>query len=116
KGPVAARVFEHAQIDFAHQNFFFVVRSLGDDSSKRIAEKRSAPKLQSRARGGVLADVAGLKAHPVHHRDIHSVGDSMRPLDGLPRLMLRGAKLSLLRWMPTNGRGIEQHLRSLQRC
>ena len=47
---------------------------------------------------------------------IDTVGDGVSPLNGLPRIVLRGAELVLFRRMPADGRGIKQHLRALQRC
>ena len=47
--------------------------------------------------------------------DINAVGDGVGALDGLPRIILRRAELLFLRRVPADGRGIEQHLRALQR-
>src|SRR5208337_5638534 len=63
---------------------------------------------------GITADVAGLEAHPIHHADIDSIGNGVRPLDGAPGVVLRRAEFRLLRWMPADRRGIKQNARSLQ--
>ena len=39
----------------------------------------------------------------------------MRPLDGLPGVVLRRAELVFLGRVPADGSGIEEHLRALQR-
>ena len=39
EGPVPADFFQLAQVNLSDQNFFFVVRALGNDSSKGIRQK-----------------------------------------------------------------------------
>ena len=51
----------------------------------------------------------------VYGSHVDAVGDGMRPLDGPPRVELRGAKLILFRRVPADSRGKEQHLGALQR-
>src|SRR5438309_11156042 len=84
KRPVAPHFLQLAQVDFADKNFFFVLRSLEDNPSKRIAKKRSAPKLQTVTRGHVAADIAVFVSDAIHHGDIDSVGNGVRPLNGSP--------------------------------
>ncbi len=63
----------------------------------------------------VAANVAGLEADAIGHRNVHTVGDGVRALDCSPRIILRLAVLRFLVRMPADRRGIEQHVRSLQR-
>src|SRR6266403_762734 len=104
-----------AQVNLAKQDFFFVMRCLCQHSTERIAEERSSPELESLAGSRIAADVARLKAHSVHDTDIHPIGNRMRALNGAPGIVLRNAKLGLLRGMPPNGSWIEENARSLQR-
>ena len=50
----------------------------------------------------------------IHGSHVNAVGDGVGALDGPPRVVLRGAKLVLLRRVPADRRGIEQHLGALQ--
>ena len=63
----------------------------------------------------IAANVAGLEADAVRHRHVHTVGNRMRALNGTPRIVLCLAVLRFLVRMPADRRGIEQHVRSLQR-
>ena len=49
KRPVAANFFHRLQVDIANKNLLAVVRCLCQHPSERIAEKRSAPELESLA-------------------------------------------------------------------
>ena len=69
------------QVDFADQNFFFVVRGLGDHAAERIAEERPSPELQPRSRSRVAADVAIFVADAVDGGDEDAVGDGVGALD-----------------------------------
>ncbi len=51
----------------------------------------------------------------VDHRDVNPIGNSMGALDGAPGIMLHLAVLRFFRRMPSNGRWIKEHMRSLQR-
>src|SRR6266478_9878891 len=115
EGPIAANLFQMAQVNLAKQDFFFVMRCFCQHSTERIAEERSSPELESLAGSRIAADVAGLKAHSVHDTDIHPIGNRMRALNGAPGIVLCNAKLGLLRGMPPNGSWIEENGRSLQR-
>src|SRR5438445_10980173 len=84
KRPVAPHFLQLAQIHFADKNFFFIVRTLEDDPSKRVAKKRPAPELQTLTRGHVAADIAVFVSDAIHDCDINSVGNGVRPLDGSP--------------------------------
>src|SRR6202040_3227027 len=96
KWPVAADVFQLAQIHFAQQNFFFIFRSFGDHRSERIAQKRLTPELQtftccSRRRCDFAQYISVLVAHTVHHRNVNSVRDGVRALYGPPGVVLRNS-------------------------
>src|SRR5438034_2297285 len=112
--PVPADVFERFQIHFPKQNFFFVVRRLCDYPPERITNERPTPKLKPYARRRVPTNVSGLMSHSIHNRDIHAVSNRMCALNGAPGIILRLAKLRFLRRMPTDRRGIKQHVCSLQ--
>src|SRR5581483_6715827 len=111
--PVAADVLERLQVDFAHQNFFSVMGTLGEHSPERIAEKRSAPEFESLAGRGLAADVAGFETDAVDDRDVNSVGDGVGSLNGAPGIVLRYAELSLLGRMPSDCGGIKKNLCTL---
>ena len=113
--PVAADVFHHTEVNFADQNFFLVVRGLGDDAAERIAEERCAPEFQAISGSGIAPDVSGFVSHTIYHRDVHAVGDGMGALDGAPGVVLRLSELRFLRGMPADRGGIEQDLGALQR-
>ena len=114
KGPVAARVFNQAEVDLADQNLLCVMRGLGDDAAKRIGQKAAAPELEARPGGAIAANVAMLVADAVHAGHVDAVGDGVGALDGLPRVVLRCAKLVFLCRVPADGGGIEQNFGALQ--
>src|SRR6202012_2640853 len=62
------------------------------------------------AGGAIAAYVSVLVTDAVHRGDVYAVGDGVRALDGLARLILCFAEWLLLRWMPTNRRGIEEQV------
>src|ERR1039458_4746666 len=115
KRPVAADVFESFQIHVAYKDFFPVVRGFSDDAAKGIAEERRAPEFESLAGSGLATDVPGLEADSIHHRNINSIRDGVRALNGTPGVVLHHAKLSFLRGMPTDRRRIKEHGSPLQR-
>src|ERR1039458_9529086 len=84
KRPVAADVFESFQIHVAYKDFFPVVRGFSDDAAKGIAEERRAPEFESLAGSGLATDVPGLEADSIHHRNINSIRDGVRALNGTP--------------------------------
>src|SRR5713226_6935762 len=84
EGPIAANLFQVAQVNFAEQDFFFVMRCVCQHSPERIAEERSSPELESLAWCRIAADVARLESDAVHNTDVHPVGNSMRALNGAP--------------------------------
>ena len=90
------------------------MRGLGDHASKRISQKAAAPELQPRSRRAIPEHIAMLHAHAIHPGHINPVGDGVRPLDSLPRLILRRAKFLFLRRVPADGGGIKKHLGPLQ--
>src|SRR4051794_5904244 len=51
--PVAARVLEEGQVNFADNDLFLFVRGLGEDASERVGQKAAAPELQPRSVGAV---------------------------------------------------------------
>ena len=113
EGPVAANVFQCFQIHIADENLLAVVRGFGEHSAEGIAEERSAPELESLAGGRLAANVAGFEADSVHDRDVDSVGNRVRALDGAPGIVLSDAKLGLLRRMPSDGRRVKENRRAL---
>ena len=60
--------------------------------------------------GAVAAHIAVLVPDAVHAGHIDAVGDGVRALDGLPRIVLRRAELVFLCRVPADGGGIKQHL------
>ena len=84
-----------SQVDFADQDFFLVVRGLGDHAAEGIGQERSAPEFEALARGGIAADVAGLVADAIDHGDVDAVGDGVGALDGLPGVVLRPRRTPL---------------------
>lgn len=71
--PVTPDLFHQAGVDFANQNFFFIVRSLGDDASERIADKRASPEVEARAGNLVAANIAGFVSNAIHGTDVNSI-------------------------------------------
>ena len=114
KGPVATRLLDEMRIDFADENLLFVVRGLGNDAAERVGKKRSAPELDALTFSAVAANIAVFVADAVDRTDIHSVGNGMGALDGLPGAILRLAKLGFFRWMPADRGRIEQNAGALQ--
>src|SRR5436309_14152731 len=57
EGPIAANLFQMAQVNFADQDFLFVMRCFCQNSTERIAEERSSPELESLAGSRIAADV-----------------------------------------------------------
>src|ERR1700761_3260338 len=115
EGPVAARVFEQAQVDLADEDLFLVVRGLGNDAAEGIGEERSAPELEAGALPLVALQVAVLHAYAVDGGNKDSVGDGVAALDGLPGVILGLAELGLLRRVPADGGRVEEQVRALQR-
>ena len=113
KRPIAARLFNQAQVDFSDQNFFLVVRSFGDHAAKGIAQKRSAPELQSSAGGRIAANVASFKPHTIDDAYINTIGDGVCPLNGPPCIMLSGAELGFLSGMRADSCRIKKNARPL---
>ncbi len=108
-------VFHARGIEFPDEDGFLIERRFGEHDSEGITKKAAAPEFESRAVGLLAADVAGLVADAVHHRHVDAIRDGVRALDGTPRVVLLLAVLLLLVRMPADRRGIEQHLRALQR-
>src|SRR2546425_8789438 len=69
EGPIASSLFQVAQVNFADQDFFFVVRCFCQHLTERIAEERSSPELESLAGRRIAADTARLKAHAIYNAD-----------------------------------------------
>ena len=90
------------------QNLFLVHGSLRDHLPERIGDERRAPEFQPVLRRAFVADA-------IHRRDVNSVGDRMRALNGPPRVELRRAVLLLLAGMPADRGRIKQNVRALQR-
>ena len=115
KGQLRRTSSTHTEVNFADQDFFLVVRRLGDDAAERIAEKRCAPEFQAIASDGIAADVPGFMSHTIYNCHVDAVGDGMGALDRSPGVVLRLSELRFLRGMPSDRGGIEQYLRALQR-
>src|SRR5882724_9151013 len=115
EGPVAADIFEVSQVHFAEQDLFFVMRSFGDDATKRVTKEGSSPEFEAFSGNRIAADVPRFESHAIHHAYVDAVGDSVGPLDGSPRIVLRDTELGLLRRMPSDGGRIEQNACALQR-
>jgi hypothetical protein len=113
KGPVAANVFQMMQVNFAKQNFFLVVRTLGEYAAKGVAEKRPSPEFKPFARYGIAANVSGLEADTIHDANINAISNSVCPLDGAPGIVLCRAEFGLLRRMPSDSRGVKKNAGSL---
>src|SRR5580765_97507 len=112
--PVAADVFQVFQVTLADQDFFFVMRCLNNDASKRVAEERAAPEFQAFALRAIAADVAELLAYPVDHADKNTVGDGMSALNRAPCIMLHCAEFGFFIRMPADGRRIEKNISALK--
>src|ERR1700687_4994998 len=102
------------RVAFAEQNFFLVVRSFREHAPEGIAEERASPKFEAFPRHRVAANVASFEAYAIHHANINSVRDRMRPLNGAPGVMLRVTEFGPLRGMPSDGRGVKKNACSLQ--
>ena len=77
--------------------------ALDEDPAARIGHEAAAPELDAALGIALVADA-------VHRADVHAVGDRVAPLDRLPRALLLGAVLGLLRREPADGGGVEQDL------
>src|SRR5580698_2530070 len=115
KRPVAANVFERANVHFAQQNLFFIMRCLGDHPSEGIAQERSAPEFEASTGSGPAADVPGFKTYTIDYCNVNPVGNRMSTLNGAPGVVLGFTKFRFLGGMPTNGSWIEKNMRALQR-
>src|SRR5581483_969998 len=93
EGPVTANFFHGFQVHLAHQDLFFVRRSLYDHAATRIAEERLSPELEACSRSFVAADVSVFESDAVYDSHKHPVGDRMCALDGAPGIVLCGAPL-----------------------
>src|SRR5581483_586396 len=108
KRPVAAYFFQAGEVALRVKNLLPVMRGLGQHHTERVANKRTAEKLQAASSRPLMPD-------PVDCGDIKTVCDRVRALDGLPGVMLGLAVLPFLRRMPADSRGIKEHLRPAQR-
>ncbi len=114
EGPVAARVFEQPQVDFAYENLFLIVRGFGDHTPEGVGEERSAPEFQTRPFNAIAAHVSVLVADAVDCGDVDTVRDCMAALDRLPCVILRFAELGFFCGVPPDCRWIEQQICPLQ--
>ena len=90
------------------------ISSLSWDASammrpKGSAQERAAPELDAALRA--IAAMSPFVAHAVDRGDVDAVGDGVRALNGSPGVVLRRAEFRLLRRMPADGRGVEEHVR-----
>src|SRR5712692_9321219 len=70
KRPVAARVFTFCGIAFDDEDFFFVVRGLGDDLPEWIRDERISPKFETNVTFLGLA----FESHAIYDRNVHAIG------------------------------------------
>src|SRR5271167_4685799 len=90
--PILADFVYQFGIALRHQHFFFIGRGLAYYPAKRIGDKRRAPEFK--------ASVSRpLKPRPVDRRNVNSVCDGVRALNGSPGVQLSCAPLRLLGWM-----------------
>src|SRR4029077_20799302 len=88
EGPVAANVFELAQVDFGREDFFLIVRALRKNAAEGIGDKRSSPEFKTVARLRLVsAHVAGFKSDAVDDSDIHAVGYGVGAINCTPGIV-----------------------------
>ena len=109
--PAATRFFALRRITFDHQNFLVFASGLRDDLTKRIGHERISPEFDSWIARRRIAFVA----YSIYHRDKRSIGDSVRALDGAPRVKLRRAEFGFFFAVPADTGWVKNHLRALQR-
>src|SRR5712671_6603435 len=109
--PAATRFFAFRRITFDHQNFLVFASGLRDDLTKRIGDERISPEFNSRIARRRIAFVA----HSIHHGDKRPIGDSVRALDGAPRVKLRRAEFGFFLAVPAYTGWIKNNLRAFQR-
>ena len=78
KGPVAADIFHRDQVNFTHQDFFFVVRGFGYDAAEGVTEERASPKFQTISGRCIASYVAGLMPDAIYHSYEHPIRDGVR--------------------------------------
>lgn len=111
EGPVAAGFFTLARIAFDDEDFFFVVRSFGENAAEGISDERVAPKFEA----GVALLRFAFVADAIDDRDIDAIRDGVSTLDRTPRVKLRRAELCFFVRMPADTCGIENDLSALKR-
>jgi hypothetical protein len=109
EGPVAAGFFALRWVAFDYQNFFFVVRSFGEDAAEGICNERVSPELEA----GIAFFRFAFVADTIDDSDVNAIGDSVGALDSAPCIELSRAELGFFVWMPADTRGIENDLRAL---
>src|ERR1700733_4573194 len=93
------------------------MRSLRQDSTKRICDEASTPEFDPVCGGmvtrsahhfAVVFHISIFVPHAVHCADEDSIGDGVGALDGLPGVILPLTELGLLAWKPANRRREEE--------
>ena len=97
-------------VAFDDQNFFFVVRSFGENAAEGIGDEGVSPEFEA----GVAFFRFAFVADAIDDGDVNAVGDGVGALDGAPGVELRRAELRFFVRMPADARGIENDLRALQ--
>ena len=88
----------------------------GHDRAVRCRDERLAPELDAVGIHGAAVGAAHeLVADAIRRADEAAVGHRVAALNQLPRIVLRAAVLRLLRRMPADRGGVEEHLRALHR-
>ena len=95
-------------VAFDDQNFFPIVRSLGEHAAEGIAHERRAPEFEASFR-------RAFEAHAIDRGHVDAVGDGVRALHGAPGIVLRRSVLRLLGRMPADGGRIEEDIRAGER-
>src|SRR5580658_601361 len=90
------------------------MRPFRQHPTKRVAEKRSTPEFKPLSLRRIATNVAGFKAHPIHHGHVNAVRDRVTALDGSPGIVLGDSELGLLRGMPADGGRIKKNGCALQ--
>ena len=107
EGPVAPDTLQVSQIAFHDQDLFLLAGCFTEHNTKRVAYKRSAPKLQSTFGRAFVA-------HTIHCGYVDPIGNGMGALHRSPGIMLRVPVLSFLSRVPPDGGRIEQNFGALQ--
>src|SRR5580704_12810329 len=101
EGPVAADLLDFGEVAFDDERFLGGGARARDHFAERISDERIAPELE-----------LAFDADTVDGRDEHAIGDRVAALNRLPRIDLLGADFFGLSMPPSDGRRIEENLRT----